>query len=49
MRPVKYTEGKTQVYYTYDNAGRVTSEVVKEGEKILSQKSYTYEYNSTGL
>ena len=35
--------------YTYDNRDRLKSEVIKEGTKVLSNKTYTYENNSTGL
>ena len=49
LRPVTYTEGKSVTTYTYDNRDRLTSEIVKEGTKVLSNKSYTYENNSIGL
>lgn len=49
LRPATYTEGKAVTTYTYDNRDRLTSEVIKEGTKILSNKTYTYENNSTGL
>ncbi|MDO4301673.1 MAG: RHS repeat-associated core domain-containing protein [Clostridia bacterium] len=49
LRPATYTEGKAKTVYTYDNRDRLTSEVIKEGTKVLSNKTYTYENNSTGL
>ena len=49
LRPATYTEGKAVTTYTYDNRDRLISEVIKEGTKVLSNKTYTYENNSTGL
>lgn len=49
LRPLTYKEGKAVTSYTYDNRDRLLSEIVKEGTKVLSNKSYTYEDNTTGL
>ncbi len=49
LRPATYKEGKAVTTYSYDDKDRLTSEVVKEGTKVLSNKTYTYENNATGL
>ena len=49
LRPETYTEGKAVTTYGYDNRDRLTSEIVREGSTVLSNKTYSYENNSTGL